>query len=92
MKPLLALLLTTALLTTAHGKKPKAKAAADGPQPTAENVSYGPHPRHVLDFWKAPSEKPTPVLFYIHGGGWVSGDKSKVRKTGDLKKMLGNGI
>jgi hypothetical protein len=92
MKPLLALLLTTALLTAAHAKKPKAKAAADGPLPTAENVSYGSHPRQVLDFWKAPSEKPTPVLFYIHGGGWVSGDKSKVLKTGDLKKMLGNGI
>jgi poly(3-hydroxybutyrate) depolymerase len=92
MKSLLAFLITAALLTTAHGKKSKAKTAAAGPQPTAENVSYGTHPRHVLDFWKAPSEKPTPVLFYIHGGGWVSGDKTKVLKTGDLKKLLGNGI
>jgi acetyl esterase/lipase len=39
------------------------------PKPTFENVSYGPHERNVLDFYQAKSEKPTPVLFFIHGGG-----------------------
>src|SRR5262249_44329043 len=33
------------------------------------NVAYGTHPRQVLDFYPAKSEKPTPVVFYIHGGG-----------------------
>src|SRR6516225_8834777 len=39
------------------------------------NVPYGKHPRQVLDFFQAKSEKPTPVVFYIHGGGWRAGDK-----------------
>src|SRR3954451_15201866 len=39
------------------------------------NVPYGKHPRQVLDFYQARSDKPTPVVFYIHGGGWQAGDK-----------------
>lgn len=39
------------------------------------NVPYGTHPRQVLDFYPAKSDKPTPVVFYIHGGGWQGGDK-----------------
>ncbi|PQO26676.1 alpha/beta hydrolase [Blastopirellula marina] len=39
------------------------------------NVPYGDHPRQVLDFYPAKSDKPTPVVFYIHGGGWRGGDK-----------------
>src|SRR5947209_13495814 len=39
------------------------------------NVAYGKHPRQVLDFFQAQSDKPTPVVFYIHGGGWQAGDK-----------------
>jgi len=40
-----------------------------------QNVPYGTHPRQVLDFYQAKSETPTPVVFYIHGGGWQAGDK-----------------
>lgn len=39
------------------------------------NQPYGSHPRQVLDFYPAKSEKPTPVVFHIHGGGWRGGDK-----------------
>jgi acetyl esterase/lipase len=39
------------------------------------NVPYGKHPRQVLDFYQAKSDQPTPVVFYIHGGGWRGGDK-----------------
>ena len=39
------------------------------------NVKYGEHPRNVLDFYPAKSDTPTPVVFYIHGGGWRGGDK-----------------
>jgi acetyl esterase/lipase len=38
-------------------------------------VAYGKHPRQVLDFYQAKSDKPTPVVFHIHGGGWRNGDK-----------------
>src|SRR6516225_10820788 len=52
-----------------------------GPSQQAENpkeylnVPYGKHPRQVLDFYQAKSDKPAPVVFYIHGGGWRNGDK-----------------
>jgi acetyl esterase/lipase len=39
------------------------------------DVAYGTHPRQVLDFYQAKSDKPTPVVFHIHGGGWQGGDK-----------------
>ena len=44
--------------------------------PTLANVAYGSHERQVLDFYRAQSSKPTALLFYIHGGGWVRGDKA----------------
>ena len=50
-------------------------------------VAYGKHPRQVLDFYPAKSDKPTPVVFYIHGGGWQGGDK----KT-NPKAFLDKGI
>jgi len=51
------------------------------------NVPYGKHARQVLDFYPAQSDKPTPVVFYIHGGGWQAGDK-KI----DPKRFLDKGI
>src|SRR5262245_49319074 len=51
------------------------------------NVPYGMHPRQVLDFYQARSDKPTPLVFYIHGGGWRNGDK----KT-NPKPFLDKGI
>lgn len=59
------------------------------PLPTFADVSYGMHERQVMDVWQAQSEKPTPVVFHIHGGGWVAGDKKKV---GDLERYLAAGI
>ena len=54
---------------------------------TLKNVPYGTHPRQVMDFYPAKSDQPTPVVFYIHGGGWRGGDK----KT-NPKAFLDNGI
>ena len=52
------------------------------------NLPYGKHPRQVLDFYQAKSHKPTPVVFYIHGGGWQVGDKRSI----DPKPFLDKGI
>jgi acetyl esterase/lipase len=46
-------------------------------QPTLKNVRYGPYKRNVLNFWQAKSDKPTPVVIKIHGGGWAAGSKSE---------------
>jgi ubiquinone/menaquinone biosynthesis C-methylase UbiE len=60
------------------------------PSPTYQNVSYGPHPRNVLDFWQAKSRQPTPLLVSIHGGGFVAGNKSVPPQL--LKECLNAGI
>ncbi len=73
--------------------KPKAPAQKAQPPPlptpTMANVPYGDHERQVLDFWKVESDKPTPLLFFIHGGGWVGGDKSR---ASGVKECLAAGI
>jgi len=43
--------------------------------PTYENVAYGDFDRNILDFWKAEADFPTPLVVYIHGGGFISGSK-----------------
>jgi acetyl esterase/lipase len=61
------------------------------PTPTLTDVSYGPHPKQVMNFWKAPSDKPTPLLFFIHGGGWTGGNRTS-GLAGLLQDMLKAGI
>jgi acetyl esterase/lipase len=62
------------------------------PKPTHAEVRYGPHPRNVLDFWQAKSDKPTPLVLVIHGGGWNSGSKERVNRIADVKRLLDAGI
>jgi acetyl esterase/lipase len=61
----------------------------DPTPPTKANIPYGTHEKQVMDFWKAESPKPTPLVFFIHGGSWKSNDKNKV--TG-VKEYLAAGI
>ncbi len=51
--------------------------AADPPAPTHADVSYDEYEKTKLDFWRADGEGPRPLLVFIHGGGWTSGDKAK---------------
>jgi acetyl esterase/lipase len=50
----------------------------DPTPPTRSDIPYGTDPKQVMDFWKAESSKPTPLVFFIHGGGWKDNDKNKV--------------
>src|SRR5262249_41628078 len=52
--------------------------AQDRPKPDVANARYGPHQRHVLDLWKAKSDRPTPLVVFIHGGGFRGGDKKNL--------------
>lgn len=52
---------------------PTPESVMEAHPPTHASVSYGPHKRNVLNVWIAPSEKPTPLVFRIHGGGFMSG-------------------
>jgi acetyl esterase/lipase len=68
-----------------RGKKNASTRSDDGPAtavaktrkpaPTHANVSYGPYERNKLDLWLAKSATPTPLVVYIHGGGFVNGSK-----------------
>jgi acetyl esterase/lipase len=91
LTPLAAIEAADAPAKKARAKSKAARAEAKAAQraPTAANVAYGSHERQVLDFYKAESPRPTPVLFFIHGGGWVGGDK---RGVGQLDKYLAAGI
>src|ERR1700693_4005085 len=37
------------------------------------------HERQVLDVYAPPDAKNLPVVFWIHGGGWQTGDKMSVQ-------------
>ena len=61
------------------------------PEPTHNDVGYGPHERHKLDLWSAQSDASTPLLIFIHGGGWGGGDKKDIPPN-LIKTMLSHGI
>lgn len=82
---------------TKQKKQPRTKAKTERydpsvPQPTLAGVHYGDHERQVLDFWKAESNTPTPLVFVIHGGGWMGGSKERVSRFVDVPALLGEGI
>jgi len=46
-----------------------ASSSALAASPTEANVSYGPHPRHKMNFWKCESDKPVGVKLIILAPG-----------------------
>lgn len=85
MKPTITILLALSFTTTGQlpGETPPLR-------PTHAEVSYGPHARNVLDFWRAEGDGPRPLLVYIHGGGWTGGDKKQ--KPDKIRPFLDKGI
>jgi hypothetical protein len=79
----------------ATAKKTAAKKATPkwaSTKATEADVPYGPHERQKVDFYRAKSDKPTPVVLFIHGGGWVNGDKAGVQNSLNIGKLNENGI
>jgi triacylglycerol lipase len=53
-------------------------AMARGSDPSVEvarDLAYGEHERHRLDVFRQPAARGAPVLVFVHGGGFVMGDK-----------------
>jgi len=82
----------TGWMPPAEVRKLYATDKADATPATFVDVAYGSHFRQTMDVWLATSEKPTPVVFYIHGGGWGAQDKTDIHQHLDVRALLGAGI
>ena len=69
MKCLTAFLVSFTLMSAAQAQNVKSNI------PYAENA----HERQVLDVYAPSDAKQRPVVFWIHGGGWQTGDKTEVK-------------
>ena len=69
---------TVTAVTDAQQKRPKRRPAGPRVQPTHADVPYGEHSQQKIDIYLAKSGKPTPLVLYIHGGGFRGGSKSGV--------------
>ncbi|MDG1357693.1 MAG: GDSL-type esterase/lipase family protein [Akkermansiaceae bacterium] len=83
------LIITTLIWGLACPCFAKKQGAAKGQAATHTNVSYGKYERNELDFWQAKGEGPRPLLIYIHGGGWIKGDKKAMQNP---QAYLAHGI
>lgn len=63
------------------------------PAPTHADVAYGEHQKQRYDIWlaKRSDAKPTPLVIYIHGGGFRGGDKASLRGQ-TVQNFLEKGI
>lgn len=61
------------------------------PPKTHANVSYGDHPQHLIDFWRADVGGRAPLAVYVHGGGFTGGSKDRVN-VATVRKLLAHGI
>ena len=59
---------------------------------TFADEKYGDLPLNTFDIWLAESKTPTPLVIYIHGGGFLNGDKSKYYHSEDLVRFLDAGV
>ena len=66
---LLSMAFVAAGLVVAQDAEPSARL-------TQKDVSYGPHERNKLDITVPKSDKPLPLIIWVHGGGWEAGDKA----------------
>lgn len=88
------IILGLCICLSAFGQRKKILPAVNtaGVAASHENVSYGEHERNVLDIWLAESKNPAPLVIYIHGGGFMNGDKSRIYESEDIAKFLEKGI
>lgn len=66
-----------------------------------KDISYGSYPENTFDIFQAESAKPTPLVIYMHGGGFIGGDKNFPYSAmwngnwdfpSEVKTLLKNGI
>ncbi len=84
-----------AYATKARAARSNTARASLAPEPTFADVAYGPAARNTLDFWRASAasaEHPVPLVIYIHGGGFLAGNKTDVRRDRLVQQCLDAGV
>ena len=71
----------------AAAQTPSKAQPPDKPVPDLADAHYGPHPRQIFDLWQAAAPRPTPLVVFIHGGGFRGGNKTVLSAT-MLKALL----
>jgi acetyl esterase/lipase len=61
--------------------------------PVYTDMKYGPYERNVLDVYLPDrTEGPSPAVIYLHGGGYIHGDKINVQTIPLMEECLSQGI
>ncbi|MHC4637575.1 MAG: alpha/beta hydrolase [Planctomycetota bacterium] len=71
---------------TRKAKRKSKRIIKDGVLPTFKDVKYGSADNDVMNVWLVKSEKPTPVVVDIHGGGFTGGSRKKMIGALTLKQ------
>ena len=58
----------------------------------AADVTYDRHEQTAFDILLPDEAEPTPLLIFIHGGGFRGGDKSSIYSSSDIAVVLGAGV
>ena len=94
---LITALLGTALLAAQEENPNAKKGPPKGPlakpasttAPDMTKLVYGSDKKfNVIDLWKAKSDKPTPLVIFIHGGGFGGGSKDQILTQLPLDEFL----
>ncbi len=58
-----------------------------------KNVAYGDGERNVFDIFVFENDEPTPLIIYIHGGGFTGGEKEYFYDNEDrIREILNQGV
>jgi para-nitrobenzyl esterase len=57
-----------------------------------EGIVYGPHDENLFDIYIPTSEEPTPLLLYIHGGGFTGGSRDTSGHEDRVLTYLSEGV
>lgn len=68
-----------------------ATGAPHSPDAGKAEYAYGADSLQKLDFWQATGTKPTPLIVFVHGGGWKRGDKSNATGAEKVDHLVGEG-
>lgn len=57
-----------------------------------EAIQYGPYDQNLFDIYLPASDEPTPLLIYIHGGGFTGGSRDTSESEDFVMSYLAEGV